>query len=419
VRGYRRERELPFAPYQTAIGDPANRNLDSQLMVEGGVSRELSARLTATGRAYLSRYRFRDFLVRASGDGEFTDIGDATWAGAELRGRVALLDRDRLGLTAGGEATLIRTASESYLKVSGAPRTAVETNFDVEGVYAELDGAPLPWLAFTAGLRFDRHSLLEDRFSPRLALFASNAERYGGKLLYSQGFRNPSAFEAFFTDHADFTDNPQIGAETIRSYEAVAWGRPRPGLTTRLSAFVWTASGLVEQEPVIVDGREELQYQNVGTLRSAGLELEASYRDAAGWLGFGGAALTDVTADHADPSKPDVAFGAPAISGTLGVSTPRLGGVVHLSAEVQVIGPRPVRVLPGAAAHDTDTFAGVDLALHAPDLDRLDLTIGVRNLLGRREQIPAAEDFDRSETMLIAVLPGEGREVYARLGYRY
>ncbi len=423
VRFVRRERELAFAPYSSDIGEPDNRNIDTQLMIEGGYTRELSDRVTVTGRLYLNRYRFRDFLTLADGTGVFADIGDSAWAGVELRGRLELLDGDRLGVTTGGETTLIRTDSQAWLENSGEPPVEVETNFDVEGVYAELDGAPLPWLAFTAGVRFDRHSLLDDRVSPRAALFASKKDRYGAKLLYSEGFRNPSAFEAFFKDEIDFTNNPLIKAETIRSFEAVMWGRPLRGLTARLSAFSWVADGLVEQEPIDVDGMEQLQFQNVGTLESVGLELEASYRHADGWFGFGGAAITEVTADDGDPMTVDVAYGAPAVSGVLGVSSPRLWGEVHLSTEVHAIGPRPVRVADGAAPRETDPYAGVGVALYAPDLRKLDLTIGVRNLLGVREQVPAAEDFDRTDDAgaptVLATVPGEGREVYARLGYRY
>jgi outer membrane receptor protein involved in Fe transport len=263
-------------------------------------------------------------------------------------------------------------------------------------------------------VRADRNSLLDDRVSPRAALFVSQGDRYGAKALYSEGFRNPSAFEGFFDDDTDFVANPDIGAEVIRSYEGVLWGRPLSGLTVRASGFLWDATGIVEQEEIDIGGGEtRLQFQNVRDLRSTGVELEGSYRSSSGWLAFGGIAYTKVEGFVAGGEAEDVP-GAPVVQGVLAVSSPLLADLGHLSAESHVIGPRPTR----DPMVETATYAGVSIVGYAPDVGGLDLTVGVRNLLGTREEVPAPEDFDR-EASAISVLPGEGREVYARLGYRY
>ncbi|MBK7197110.1 MAG: TonB-dependent receptor [Myxococcales bacterium] len=228
VRFYRRERTLPFAPYGTVIGSPDNTAADTLGMLEGGYTRELSSRLTATARLYANAYRYRDRLVLD--DGTFTDIGDSRWGGGEARGRYAVLDGDRLGVTAGAEVTFISTHSQALRPTARRPTSRwsrCPRDFNLAGLYTEIDAKPLPWLALTAGVRADRHSVLEDRVSPRAALFVSAGDRYGAKLLYAEGFRNPSAYEAFFEDGVDFIAQPDIGAETIRSYEAVVWARPR------------------------------------------------------------------------------------------------------------------------------------------------------------------------------------------------
>jgi hypothetical protein len=67
VRFYRRVRTLPFAPYESLIGSPENTAADTLGMLEGGYTRELSSRLTATVRGYASAYRYRDRLVLADG----------------------------------------------------------------------------------------------------------------------------------------------------------------------------------------------------------------------------------------------------------------------------------------------------------------------------------------------------------------
>ena len=394
LRFYRRQREATFAPYATVIGDPDTTTADTLVLAEGGYAREVNDRLTATVRGYASGYRYRDHLAQAAADGSFdgffSDVGDSRWVGAEVRGRYAVLAGDRLGLTAGTEATFISTESHSFAD-DGSVDIVVPADFNQEGVYAEVDARPASWLALTAGVRGDRHSVFEARVSPRAALFVSNGDRYGAKLLYAEGFRNPSAYEAFFADNMTFKAPTQIGAETIRSLEGVVWGRPRPGLTARLSGFRWAAEGLIEQDVDPIDGK--LVFGNTGALTSTGVEVEASYRDADGWLAFGGGSYTRVEAE--DDGVMSTAIGAPTWTGSGGASTPLLAGRFHVSSELQVIGSRSTRTSERAAA-----WVGWNAVVYLPGWHGLDVTIAGRNLLGTRQGVPAPEDYDFSRKII-------------------
>ena len=154
---------------------------------------------------------------------------------------------DELGITAGAETNYNVTESHSFAGRWQRRTRRSPLDFDIQGVYAELDGQPTAWLGYTAGVRFDRNSKIDRRLSPRAALFVAKPEKYGVKLLYAEGFRNPSAFEGFFTDDTSYAANPDIRSETIRSFEGVLWAKPVAGLSTRLSAFYWDARDVVEQ----------------------------------------------------------------------------------------------------------------------------------------------------------------------------
>ncbi len=416
ARIVRRQRAVPFAPYGAEPG-PRNYVVDeNQVVAEAGYTRALGARVSATGRLYVNAYRFADDYLAAGGAERIQTNGDGTALGAELRGRFVLLDRDRLGLTAGTELSTVDTES----RATGT--AAIGKTYGLQALYAEVDGAPTRWLSMTAGVRADRNSVLTNRVSPRAALLLSRRDRAGLKLLYAEGFRNASAYESFFEDGVDFVANPDIGPEVIRSVEAVAWARPRAGVSTRLSLFQWRATDLIKQRIDPASGL--LQFGNSGAQRSRGVEVEASYRDARGWYGFAGAALAEVTGVDDAGVAVDVA-NAPTLTASGGASTPRLGGWGHLSAEVVVVGPRAARTRTSA------TFVGVDAALYVPNLllaaRGVDLTLGVRNLVGRREDVPAPEDFDRpdlttpepDDVAVIATVPGEGRELFVRVGYAY
>src|SRR5262249_1134309 len=158
-------------------------------------------------------------------------------------------------------------------------------------------------------------------------------EDYGLKFLFADGFRNPSSYEAFFYDNIDYIANPALKPETIRSYEAVFWGRPMPGLNLRISGFQWKMDDLIEQNTVDIGGGEtRLQYQNIAQMISSGAEAEAQFRTTSGWLAFASFTVARV---ERDGSANDAA-NAPAIVASAAASTPRIAGLVHLSTDLKL-----------------------------------------------------------------------------------
>ncbi len=427
LRAYRSRRDSPFAPYDSdPARDPAYSLYNTQLLLEGGHTRELSKRLTAGLRGYFNLYRYSD-EIRLT-DSTFLDFGDARTVGVELRGRYEVLDPGQLGITAGAEANYNATESRAFTEgMEGGPDfVRVPLNFNTEGVYSELDSQPTSWFGFTGGLRFDRSSAIKDgtRLSPRAALFFSKPAQYGAKLLYAEGFRYPSAFEGFFEDGVDFKANADIGAERIRSFEVVLWAKPIPGLSTRVSGFSWDARDVIEQRPA-VDDTTLLQFQNVSRYVTRGIEAEASYRDSRGWYGFGGLAIAQVGSEE---GTRELVFGnvgnAPVVTASSGVSTPKLFGRAHLSSELTFIGQRKTRpTATGMSSPPSPPWYGVNAALYVPDFHKLDVTAGVRNILGTRDLMPAPGDYDRfpdaTTTIVVPRIPGEGREVYVKVGYSY
>jgi outer membrane receptor for ferrienterochelin and colicins len=426
IRASRFNRESPFAPYDvfTGLGGTPYDQVDHHFLVEGGHTRAITKRTTLGGRVYSNLYRFSDVSPPADPvlENPLETTGAAQTYGGEVRGRYEIVVPERLGITVGSELSYNRTRSTAFESTTPDELIAnTPKRFTLGGIYTELDGQPAPWFGFTGGLRADIHSQLQDNVSPRAALFFSKPERYGVKLLYAEGFRNPSAFEAFFEDGSDFIADPtKLQAESIRSFEAVAWMKSA-GLATRLSAFYWDAADIIEAQASPSDPDLQ-QHQNTTRYVSRGVEAEASYRNSRGWYGFAGGALAQVGTEGA---MGGLVFGdvtnAPLITAGAGVSTPKLGGIAHVSLEGIFLGPRPTRLdIDGNPSPDSPAWLGLNLTIYAPKVAGFDMSLGARNLIGTRDQMPAPPDYDRSDpATVIPRVPGEGREIYVKVGYSY
>jgi len=166
-----------------------------------------------------------------------------------------------------------------------------------------------------------------------------------------------------------------------------------------------------------------LQFQNIGQFASEGIEAELSYRNSAGWYAFGGGCVARVGSGEAGaPLEYGHVVDAAAITATAGVSSPRIYDIVHLSTELTLVGPRQTRpALDGSPSPQSDAWLGWSLMLYAPSIAGFDVSVGARNLIGRRDMIPAPQDYDRSKPVEVVVprIPAEGREVFVKVGYSY
>jgi outer membrane receptor protein involved in Fe transport len=179
-----------------------------------------------------------------------------------------------------------------------------------------------------------------------------------------------------------------------------------------------------------------LQFQNVGEYVTEGLEFEGSYRNSAGWYAFGGGTYARVgSTDLPDgtESANGIVYGdvvnAPAWSGGGGVSTPKLGGLMHVSVEARYIGERVVRddqsMGTATPLPDSPGWVGLNANIYIPNIHGFDITAGVRNIIGTRDMVVAPGDYDRVDqngvkpTITIPSTPGEGREFFAKVGHAY
>jgi outer membrane receptor protein involved in Fe transport len=168
-----------------------------------------------------------------------------------------------------------------------------------------------------AGLRWDQHSVYGSQVSPRLSLVHHLSPDQSVRLSYGTAFRAPTLIETYL----DLTQplvpgldiklagNTSLTPEKIASTEAGYRVDMRGGYVglsvfyNRISDIIATAPVQFAPSPPFPAGiPTEVQYQNQGTARAFGLELEGSFQIKDGWHGLANYAYQDVRNDNGQPT---------------------------------------------------------------------------------------------------------------------
>ena len=292
-----RTQRLASAPYGSQPGDPANayrnRRMSGEFKWEP-VTRNVHWMV----RLFGDRNEFDDSFV-TSGTGPSFDFDPDRSLGAEFQGRAAL--GEHLTLTFGTEQQYHRYNGR-YADSGGEIHTDV--GYSVGNTYLEANWQPTPRWNVVAGLqRADwRPSSVQNvnngtvqslekvdisRLTPRLSLIWKPAPADVLKLIYGQGFRFPTIFEAYYTDGVTQSANAGIKPEVLTSAQ-LAWSRKWSSRLNSQAALI-----LYSGEHAVVQGADAgglAQYQNApDTVKGRAAEAELAWHRGGTELSAGGA----------------------------------------------------------------------------------------------------------------------------------
>ena len=214
--------------------DPFTREQDRWLNLDLGFQRTLTEVIDLSARAYGDLYDYR-WRNRSS-------AAEDCFGGVALGCTQYLLG---LGRTLGIDAQL-RSSWWPELRLQtlvgiDAKQRFIESDYDVVdretngllpiqndhrrrdtalAVYAQQSLSPTAWLDLNVGARFDYDERSGSALSPRSALGVTPWERARWKLIYSEAFRAPSAYELGYADYTTQVPADDLDAETVRSIEA-------------------------------------------------------------------------------------------------------------------------------------------------------------------------------------------------------
>jgi len=336
---------------ETVFNDPATRSSDAPNFVDATYAHNFGSERSMHWRTYYDSYRFRGaFLYQVEGgtvENAQTFSGD--WAGSQLDYRVRV---PYLGfLTFGGVGQFDLRAMMRSADVTPVYRqvTSIDKRERSAAVFAQDEWTYKQWHV-NLGTRIDRS---HDKYHvmPRVALIYSSSQT-SYKLLYGKAFRNPTAFESFYTDlEARSIGNPDLRPESSNTQEFVVERKVGRRFNGILSIYRYYLDDLL-----VIDytGDGLLQYHNSSEVGAGGIEMELNGHPlpAVPGLEF----VSSLTLQRAmDQIKDQPLPNSPHHLGKFRIAVPFLDGRLSIASATRYIGTRQSLAgakLPGVVLSD-------------------------------------------------------------------
>jgi len=394
-----REKQVPTGWFGTIFGDPGNHIVDTRGFFEAAYARDLSATRKFRWRLYYDQYRYRaryDYALRGEIQ-DHRDLTDGDWVGSQLAYDFAI---PRVGvLTVGGEVNAdIRAIQQHYEE---SPQRFYFLNADHPdlsyGVFAQQQWQITPAWTGYFGVRFDESRLHSDFVSPRMALIYQASPRTTYKFLYGRAFRNPNAYEAYYSDSMTQIGNPSLRPERAQTFEVDVERKLGEHWTGVLNAYHYQLEDLIE---AVTAPGDWLQYQNAAHGQADGTGAELSGKPAR-WI----ETTASVALQHPEIAHQPWLVNSPSCIAKWRAAAPLAHNKLWAAAAMQYLSPRRTvagDIVPSVWLTDL-TFT--TRKLH-PDFD---FQFGVRNLLNRVYYDPAGVELPEQ------MLRENGRSVFLKL----
>lgn len=133
------------------------------------------------------------------------------------------------------------------------------------------------WL-FTAGIRYDNYSDIEDAVTPRASLVWHASQRSTVKLIYGEAFRPPSLVEMFSNTGGLFLGNRNLDPEKSRSLELRLDTRWSERFSTSIGAYRFEMDDLIVLgSDVPQSAASPIEFVQSGDADGEGVELSATF----------------------------------------------------------------------------------------------------------------------------------------------
>lgn len=278
-----RKKAYPTAPWGTVFNHPDAETVDDRAYLDLKYDHSFEPGGNLLGRLFYDYYFYRgnypydwaDYAADPAADPEIytaEDEAEGRWWGGEVQ-----LSK-RIGahqLILGGEYRDNQKQDQFYWDDRSDPASLAfdsQESSKVWAVFVQDEFHLRDDLKLTVGIRHDDYSSFGGTTNPRLALIYNPLEKTAVKLLYGAAFRAPNVYEQFYDDGYSAKSNPDLGPETIKTYELVLEQYLGEKVRAVATGFYYEIEDLINLRLDPAD--DLLVFDNLDAAKAVGLELE-------------------------------------------------------------------------------------------------------------------------------------------------
>jgi iron complex outermembrane receptor protein len=381
--------------FGAVVGDPRTWSRDGHSYLEAAWRRPAGAASEVAWRFSYDQYRFDGsyaFPDENGGGGLTLDVARGDWASSRFTVRTPVPLLGDLTVGAEGRADLRTLQREYWAAEPDNPLVDARRRNAAFGIFAQQQVALSPKWNFVFGVRGDNSRLYHRSVTPRAAVVYTHSPSMTVKYLYGKAFRDPSAYERFYTP------NPWLKPERAKTFELVVEKSVGARFEAAVSAYRYVIDGLIEG---VTDQEGYMHFWNSPGARADGVEFEGQARAAGGVELAGGVALQSV---HGHASERALA-NSPGVLATLRASLPLIGGKFQIQPAARYVSRRL-----GGSGGTAPGGPTADLTVSTERLHRhFDLVFGVRDVSNRRLPEPMSDEHMGNR------YPPAGRAAFVKL----
>ncbi len=354
--------------------------------------------LTVTGRLFWGNERYSGLF--RYGYTDFLSIGMSEWHGTEFNMLYQGITRHKFLLGVELQNNTRMDQRDEDIGLQSIDKEIRDDGYRA-GLYGQHEWQITDSLASTLGLRVDRNNVTGTKPSPRAALIWQASAATTMKALYGRAHRAPNGYEKDYESDFQGTYQYELQGETIDTYELLVDHQLSNELSVRASFYEWHMLDILQ---LATDDRGLQVYQPGEEVEATGVELSSRFSTSAG---------VNITASlaHQHAAYVDAAMllNSPEALGKVNISSPLPWANLLLAYELQYDGKRLAR---DGSYVNSYWLSHLNLSTDQW-INRMELSIGVRNLFDEEYAQPAAE------TNWQTVLMQDGRSVQLRMDYRF